>query len=80
MTDFIVNGPSGQFLHTNSKAEQLSEINRLRRQLDEAEAKIVGQGAYNSGYLFEAPDDELASDRYEALNASAGDDYQAPDL
>ncbi|MGQ7242945.1 hypothetical protein ACUN9V_05710 [Salinicola sp. V024] len=84
MSDFIVNGPSGQFLHANasqSKAEQLSEINRLRRQLDEAEQKIIGQGAYNSGTLYEAPDvDELASDRHEATNASAGDDYQAPDI
>lgn len=81
MSEFIVNGPDGQFLHTNSKAEQLNEINRLRRQLDEAEQKIIGQGAYNSGGLYEAPDvDELASDRYEALNASTGDNYDAPDI
>lgn len=83
MKEFVVTGSSGQSLHANasqSKAEQLSEINRLRRQLDEAEQKIIGQGAYNSGYLFEAPDDELASDRYEALNASTGDNYDAPDI
>ncbi len=84
MKEFVVTGSSGQSLHANasqSKAEQLSEINRLRHELDEAEQKIIGQGAYNSGALYEAPDDdELASDRHEALNASAGTNYDAPDI
>lgn len=83
MKEFVVTGSSGQSLHANAsqtKAERLSEINRLRRQLDEAEAKILGQAVFNSGALYEAPDDELASDRYEAANASAGGDYQAPDV